>query len=53
MEDYWLVGESKQECTKEGKWNHNTPSCECKYYDKSLVEWKIKSEPGLKGEFVD
>jgi len=30
QEDYWLVGEGKQECTKEGKWSHDTPSCECK-----------------------
>lgn len=30
LEDYWLVGEAKQECTKEGKWSHDTPSCECK-----------------------
>lgn len=29
-EDYWLVGEAKQKCTKEGKWSHDTPSCECK-----------------------
>ncbi|XP_029668396.1 sushi, von Willebrand factor type A, EGF and pentraxin domain-containing protein 1 [Formica exsecta] len=28
QEDYWLVGEGKQECTKEGKWSHDTPSCE-------------------------
>lgn len=27
-EDYWLVGEAKQKCTKEGKWSHDTPSCE-------------------------
>lgn len=26
--DYWLVGEAKLECTREGKWNHETPSCE-------------------------
>lgn len=30
--DYWLVGEGKQECTKEGKWNHDTPSCERKNF---------------------
>ncbi|XP_029047436.1 E-selectin isoform X3 [Osmia bicornis bicornis] len=28
LEDYWLVGTAKQECTKEGKWSHDTPSCE-------------------------
>lgn len=31
-EDYWLVGEAKQKCTKEGKWSHDTPSCECKFF---------------------
>ncbi|CAD1479335.1 unnamed protein product, partial [Heterotrigona itama] len=28
LEDYWLVGEARQECTKEGKWSNDTPSCE-------------------------
>lgn len=27
--DYWLVGDAKQECTREGKWSRDTPSCEC------------------------
>ncbi|KAF7988440.1 hypothetical protein HCN44_001013 [Aphidius gifuensis] len=27
-DDYWLVGESKHECTREGKWSSPTPSCE-------------------------
>ncbi|XP_063986412.1 sushi, von Willebrand factor type A, EGF and pentraxin domain-containing protein 1 [Diachasmimorpha longicaudata] len=26
--DYWLVGERKHECTREGKWSDETPSCE-------------------------
>lgn len=30
LEDYWLVGEARQECGKEGKWSHDTPSCERK-----------------------
>ncbi|XP_014203613.1 sushi, von Willebrand factor type A, EGF and pentraxin domain-containing protein 1 [Copidosoma floridanum] len=27
-EDFWVDGEAKQECTREGKWSHKTPQCE-------------------------
>ncbi|XP_044588526.1 sushi, von Willebrand factor type A, EGF and pentraxin domain-containing protein 1 isoform X2 [Cotesia glomerata] len=28
QDDYWLVGEARHECTKDGKWSHKAPSCE-------------------------
>lgn len=31
QDDYWLVGEARHECTKDGKWSHEAPSCECKF----------------------
>lgn len=28
VEDYWLNGEAKLKCTREGKWSSDAPSCE-------------------------
>ncbi|XP_057333972.1 sushi, von Willebrand factor type A, EGF and pentraxin domain-containing protein 1 isoform X2 [Microplitis mediator] len=28
QDDYWLVGKPRHECTRDGKWSHQTPSCE-------------------------
>lgn len=38
-EDYWLVGETLHECTKEGKWSHETPACECKFYLIKMLQY--------------
>lgn len=39
-EDYWLDGQRIQQCTREGKWSGDAPSCECKM--KILIFLQIK-----------
>lgn len=33
-DDFWLLGEARQKCTKEGKWSADAPSCASKWTNK-------------------
>lgn len=36
-ENYWITGRDTQQCSKDGKWSADVPTCECKFHDHTYI----------------